>query len=90
MTHGCPNISYDTSGLADDEVVEATGEETIRRVLLDTLKEGPDRVIFGTDYAMCERLQHIALVNSLPVSAEVREGIFWRNAVRTFRLPIAA
>lgn len=88
LTHSYPNIYFDTSGLADRELVEPTGEEAIQRVLLKTLSEDPKKVIFGTDYAMCDRRQHIDLVNTLPISAEVREGIFWRNAAQLFNLPM--
>lgn len=88
LTHGYANIFYDTSGLADDEVVEATGEEAIRRVLLDTLAEDPRKIIFGTDYAECNRRQHIDLINALPIAPDVREAIFWQNAVSVFNLPI--
>jgi uncharacterized protein len=88
MTHNYPQIYYDTSGLADPEVIEATGEERIRAVLLKILEENPKRVVFGTDYAMCDRRAHIEMVKQLPVGREVREGIFWRNAVELFNLPM--
>ena len=89
LTHDVPNIYYDTSGLADDEVVEATGLDKIKTVLIDTLRDGPHRVVFGTDYAMCDRLEHIELIRSLPISEPVREQVFWRNAAHLFRLNIA-
>jgi hypothetical protein len=86
LTHNCPNIYYDTSGLAAPEVVKITGGEAIRRVLLKTLNEDPRKVIFGTDYPMCDRQQHMDLINALPVSEEVHEGIFGRNAAQLFGL----
>jgi len=88
MTHSYPNIYYDTSGLADEEVIEATGFERIRAVLLKTLRENPKKVVFGTDYAMCNRQDHIKMINQLPVATDVHEGIFWRNAVELFNLPV--
>ncbi len=88
MTHSYPNIYYDTSGLADDEVIEATGFEKIQAVLLKTLQEDPKKVVFGTDYAMCDRQAHIEMIHHLPVTDDVREGIFWRNAVALFDLPV--
>ncbi len=84
-----PNIHYDTSGLADAEVIQATGLETIHSVLLKTLQHDPNRVIFGTDYAMCDRPDHIRMIKMLPVSEDVRERVFWRNAARLFNLTIA-
>jgi predicted TIM-barrel fold metal-dependent hydrolase len=88
MTHACPRIYFDTSGLADAEVLEATGVERIRAVLLKILEENPKKILFGTDYAMCNRRDHIEMVKQLPVPVEVREDIFWRNAVELFRLPV--
>jgi predicted TIM-barrel fold metal-dependent hydrolase len=82
------NIHYDTSGLADAEVIQTTGLATIQSVLLKTLQHGPNRVLFGTDYAMCDRPDHIQMVNMLPISEDVRECIFWRNAARLFSLKI--
>lgn len=88
MTHTSPLIYYDTSGLADGEVIEATGWDRIESVLLKTLQENPKKIVFGTDYAMCNRRDHIEMIKRLPLTAEVREGIMWRNAVELFSLPI--
>lgn len=86
LTHGHANICYDTSALADEEVVRITGLERIRGVLMKVLAQDPERVIFGTDYAMCSRPRHIALIDGLPLQPEVRENVFWRNAARLFNL----
>jgi predicted TIM-barrel fold metal-dependent hydrolase len=88
MTQHFPNIYYDTSGLADQEVIEATGFDKIRSVLLKTLENDPRRAIFGTDYAMCSRKDHIEMINQFPVEKYVRERVFWRNAVELFNLPV--
>jgi len=88
LTHGYSNIYHDTSGLADQEVIEATGFERIKAVLLKTLHENPEKILFGTDYAMCSRQDHIEMIHQLPITDEVREGIFWRNAVKVFALPV--
>ncbi len=83
-----PNIHYDTSGLADGEVILATGQGRIETVLLKVLEENRKKIIFGTDYAMCDRAAHIEMVKRLPITAEMREGILWTNAVELFRLPV--
>lgn len=88
MTHGYPHIYYDTSGLADREVIETTGWERIQAVLLRVLAGNPQRIVFGTDYAMCDRRAHIEMVEQLPVTTDVRDGIFWRNAAELFNLPV--
>jgi uncharacterized protein len=90
LTHECSTISYDTSGLADEEVIAATGRARIEAVLLKLLQESPKRIVFGSDYAMCNRLAHLEMVNDLPISVEVRDGILWKNAVELFRLPVGA
>jgi len=88
MTHAYPRIYYDTSGLADGEVIEATGLERIRSALLKILQEDPKKIVFGTDYAMCDRKEHLEMIKQLPITADVREGIFWGNAVKLFNLPV--
>jgi predicted TIM-barrel fold metal-dependent hydrolase len=62
----------------------------VERVVLASLADNPSSIIFGTDYATCDRQQHIAWVNALPVSAETKEDIFWRNAIRVFKLRVQA
>lgn len=89
MTHAYPHIYYDTSGLADQEVIEATGLERIQTVLLKTLEGNPKKIVFGTDYAMCNRKEHVAMIKQLPVAPDVRDGILWRNAVKLFSLPVS-
>lgn len=89
VTHAYPHIYYDTSGLADGEVIAATGAERIQSVLLKTLQENPKKIVFGTDYPMCNRQDHLEMINRLPVAADVREGILWCNAVELFNLSIA-
>jgi uncharacterized protein len=89
LTRGYANICYDTSGLADAEVIEATGKDKIEAVLLKTLAEKPRSVLFGSDYAMCSIPDHLRLVQSLPVSEDVKEGILWRNANEVFGLHLS-
>jgi uncharacterized protein len=88
LTHPYSNIYYDTSGLADNEVITVTGLGRIRSVLVKTLSTNPERVLFGTDYAMCSRKAHVELVEGLPVEPEVREKIFWRNVVKLYKLEV--
>ena len=87
-TRPYPNIFFDTSGLADAEVIAATGAERIRSVLLKTLQGDPKKIIFGTDYAMCTFQEHMALISHLSITEAVRQDIFWRNAVELFKLTV--
>jgi predicted TIM-barrel fold metal-dependent hydrolase len=74
--------------LADPEVIEATGKDKIRTVLTKTIVDNPETVLFGSDYACCDRGMHIELIKSLPISESVREMVFWKNAVKLFKLNI--
>lgn len=88
ITRGYKNIYFDTSGMADDEVIEATGLEKIKIALEKTIKDDPESVLFGTDYGMCDIASHINLINSLNISSEDKEKVFWQNAVGLFNLKI--
>jgi hypothetical protein len=74
--------------LADPEVIEASGQEAIRSVLRKTITEHPTRVVFGSDYAMCSRADHIELIKDLHLPDAVAEQVFWRNAAELFSLPV--
>lgn len=90
LTRPFENIYFDTSGLADEEVIELTGLERIRSVLKKTLQDSPQRVIFGTDYNMCSRQAHIDLIDGLGLEPQVRENVFWRSAARLFHLQVSS
>ncbi len=85
-THHLPNVSYDISGLADEYVISKTGKPAIQAVLEKTIRRYPDRVLFGTDYEMCDRRQHIDLVNGLDIPVTSKNAVFCDNAVSTFNL----
>jgi len=89
VTRKFSNIYYDTSALADNEVVEATGRDRIKNVLTRVLASNPTRVLFGTDYAMCNRPDHVALIEELPISESVRKAVLCENARELFQLPVA-
>jgi predicted TIM-barrel fold metal-dependent hydrolase len=86
LTKPYANIYFDTSGLADDEVIGETGLDKIRKVLTLTLKQRPHSVVFGTDYAMCSIKKHVALIESLAISTECKERVFSKNSILLFKL----
>jgi predicted TIM-barrel fold metal-dependent hydrolase len=86
MTRPYENIYFDTSGLADDEVIAATGLQKIKRTLALTTKERPNNVVFGTDYAECSIKKHIQLVESLEIGRQLKDRIFSENAIKLFHL----
>jgi predicted TIM-barrel fold metal-dependent hydrolase len=86
LTKPYANIHFDTSGLADDEVVEETGLDKIKKVLTLTVKQRPHSVVFGTDYAMCSINKHVALIESLAIPTEFKEKILFKNSMQLFKL----
>jgi predicted TIM-barrel fold metal-dependent hydrolase len=88
LTKSYANIHFDTSGLADDEVVEETGLDRIKKVLTLTVEQRPFNVVFGTDYAMCSIRKHIELIESLRISRQAKDRIFSDNAIRLFHLSV--
>jgi hypothetical protein len=88
ITRGYQNIYFDTSALADKEVIDTTGTDKIRMILEKTIEDNPYNVLFGTDYAMCDIKNHLDLIKSLNITKQNRENIFWKNATRLFKLNI--
>ena len=88
ITSPYENIYFDTSGLADDEVIADTGLQKIKKILAVTTQERPNNVVFGTDYAMCSIKKHIDLIESLPISEELKDRIFSRNSIELFNLKL--
>ena len=87
VTNGVSNIYFDTSALADPEVVSASrGIKKIKDILTKTIKRKSDSVLFGSDWPMCDIKKHINLINSLPITKEEKEGIFYKNSLRLFKL----
>ena len=86
ITRGLKNIYFDTSALADKEVVEKAGLEKIKKVLEQSVKDNSESVLFGTDYPMGDFKAHIDLINSLGITKERKEKIFWKNAAKIFKL----
>lgn len=88
LTKAYENIYFDTSGLADDEVIAETGLAKIKKILTLTAIDRPNNIIFGTDYAMCSIRKHIALVESLEIDRLTKDKIFAENAIKLFHLKL--
>lgn len=89
ITKNISNIYFELAGTADDEVLEKSGGiEKMREVLLKTIKDRPNQVIFGTDYPMCIIKEHIELVRSLNLSEYIKEKVFSGNAINLYKLPV--
>jgi len=87
LTNGFKNIYFDTSALADPEVIGMSGGiEKMKEILQKTFKRNPDSVLFGTDWPMCEVERHIDLIKSLEINEAEKEKIFCGNSIRLFKL----
>jgi len=86
-TNGFENIYFDTSALADPEVIKASGGiKKIQEILTKTIKRRNSSVIFGTDWPMCSIKKHIALINSLDITKKEKQKVFYKNTVKIFNI----
>lgn len=89
LTKDIESIYYDTSGMADPEVLEASGGfDKVRRVLEKTVLRKPNNVVFGTDWPMRSVRKHRELIRSLKVSQELEDKILSLNAIKLYKLGI--
>jgi uncharacterized protein len=87
ITDDFDNIYFDTSALADPEIIKASGGiKKIRKILTNTLRRRSDSVLFGTDWPIGSFKKHIDLINSLPLALKEKQNIFFRNAEHLFKL----
>lgn len=87
VTKDFSNIYYDTSAMADPEVVEATGGwNKVLAVLKKAIENKPDNVLFGSDWPMCPIDQHLQLIKDLGLAKTVEEKIIAVNAQKVFKL----
>jgi hypothetical protein len=89
ITRGIRNIYFDTSGLADKEVVNITGKEIITDILEKTIVDNSASVLFGSDFGMCDINAHIELIDGLNISDKLKEAIYYQNAVKLYHLEMA-
>jgi len=89
ITKNISNIYFDTSAMADEEVIEKSGGiEKVKEILKKTINDCGDKVIFGTDWPMCKTEKHIDLIKSLGLTKEIEEKIFYKNAKNVYKLPV--
>jgi uncharacterized protein len=90
MTKNYKNIYFDSSALAHPEVLEMSGEKTLKKYIKKTIIERPGKFLFGTDYACegCNMKDHINLITSLGLTKKQEDEVFYKNAIKLFRLNI--
>ena len=87
LTH--PNLHADISGMAHPSVVDRCGREEIAGVLLEVASSDPGKLLFGTDWPLCDVGDHLGLVDSLPIPRADKSMILSGNALRLFPLKLA-
>jgi len=86
VTRNASNIFFDTSALADDEVVEKSGGvKEVKSILKKTIHRRNNSVLFGTDYGMCRTKDHINLINSLEIADSLKVKIFSKNFIDLYQ-----
>lgn len=79
------NIYFDTSALAIQEVIEASnGIDEIKKILIATIRNRKNSLIFGTDWPMGDIKKHKDLLDSLEINEETKQKVFWENAQKIF------
>lgn len=81
-----PNVYADIAGLAHPDVIRICGKGAILNILGDVTKQQPRKILFGTDWPICDVAEHLRLVSSLPVSEATKNLILAGNTERVFRV----
>jgi len=91
LTKDIKNIYYDTSAMADAEVVAMSGGwDKVLEILKKTIKAKPENVLFGTDWPMCPVDEHLRLIKELKLDKKTEEMIFATNAIELYKLKLSA
>jgi uncharacterized protein len=80
------NVHADIAGLAHPEVETECGKETIKTVLEEVARRQPEKLLYATDWPICDTEKHIGLVESLDITDKARAMIFSENSTRLFKL----
>jgi len=81
------NVYVDCSGLVYD-FVKPADKILLKKLFSDyALFNGtPDKLLFGTDWNLCDQKGYVQYINSLPVKKSDKEKIFYKNAISLFNL----
>ncbi|NOZ23462.1 MAG: amidohydrolase [Planctomycetes bacterium] len=64
--------------------IDISGSDVSRAGILEAyLREaGPEKILFATDYIICEPIVYVARIEALNIGEEAKEKIFYRNIER--------
>lgn len=77
-----PNVYFDLSSVADDP----TYIFAVKTALEKFIPLMPERFVFGSDYAGCDRKQHIDMCMELDIASEYKDMLFCSNARRLYKI----
>jgi predicted TIM-barrel fold metal-dependent hydrolase len=80
------NVCADISGLAHPDVIRTCGQNAIMRSLEAVAGLCPEKVLFGTDWPLCDVGEHLRLVDSLCIPQRSKRLILGQNAAHLFGL----
>lgn len=76
------NVFFDLSSIADD----LRNTPDIHSMVKKIIDAVPERVLFGSDYSCCSQREHIEFIKGLKLEKYIKDNIFWRNAMKIYRL----
>lgn len=86
VTTGALNIFFDTSALADKEVIDKSGGmQKVKDILEKTIRDQKGSILFGTDYGMCKTKDHINLINSLEIAEYLKDRVYSENFLDLYK-----
>ena len=77
-----PNVYFDLSSIADDLAYIPAAKAALEKYI----PKMPERFVFGSDYAGCNRKQHINMCMELDIPAKYRDMLFCSNARRLYKI----
>jgi uncharacterized protein len=81
-----PDVYADISGLAHPSVEKACGKKEIISILEAIAKQQPGKILYATDWPICDTEKHIKLVESLDIPDSSKAMIFSGNSIRLFKV----
>lgn len=76
------NIIFDMSSLAD----QVSYLPDMKREVEAFLRQHPDSIMFGSDYAGCNQLDHLQFALSLDIDEQIKNKLLYETACKVYKL----
>lgn len=84
-----PNVYADISGLVVGNDLETPYGDLMRTRIIELLTyAGSNKLLFGTDFPLCPLGSYVKFANSLGLSQEDKDDLFYKNALKLFNLKV--